>query len=126
MIAVLCSSDAFLQEKISGICSAAGIRVLRTAKTERIIKELKQLGRVLIADVNEELIQERGALRQMVNVGRITDNPVVCICPNQDEDLKKLAKSARPAEVFLRYDIHAAFKEYIEALAIQSKESKAG
>jgi hypothetical protein len=60
MIAVLCSSDAFFQEKISGICTEAGIRVLRTAKAERIIKELKQPGRVLIVDVAEELIQERG------------------------------------------------------------------
>jgi len=101
------------------------MRVLRTNKADRIIKELKQPGRVAIIDMVEKLTQERGALRQMVNVGKISGNELVCICPNQDEDLKKIAAAARPEEVFLRYDLHTSFTEFIEALSLQAKESKA-
>lgn len=126
MIAVLCSADSFLQQKVSQICSKAGIRVLRTAKLERAIHELKQPNRLAIIDVTLDDVQERGVLRRLVNLARITDNTVVCMCPNQEEDLKKLARNARPTEVFLRYDLQTSFKAFIEATSVQAKQSNAG
>ncbi len=121
MIAVLCSADGFLQDKIAQACSRAGFRVLRTAKLDRLVYELKQPNRIAIVDVALEAIQERGALRTLVNLARITDNAVLCICPNQDEDLKKLARQARPTEVFLRYDLHTRFVEHLTSYAVQVK-----
>jgi len=125
LIAVLCSTDRFLQDKVLAICAKAGMRVLQTNKSDRIIKELKQPSRVAIIDMVEKSAQERGALRQMVNVGKISGNQVICICPNQEEELKKMAAAARPEEVFLRYDLQTSFTECIEALSLQAKESKA-
>jgi hypothetical protein len=51
-----------------------------------------------------------------VNIGRITDNKVICICPNTEEDLKKLAKASRASEVFIRYDLETRFFDYLKML----------
>ncbi len=63
-----------------------------------------------------EEIQQPGILKQCVNIGHITSNKVVCICPNQDEDLKKLAKEANPFEVFIRFDMMTRFREFLRTL----------
>lgn len=125
MIAVLCSQDSFLSDKLAHICAGNGIRVVRTAKLDRLVYELKQPGRIALIDVAMEVIQEPGALRTLVNVARITDNEVLCICPNQDEALKKLARQARPTAVFLRYDLHTALTEHLKAYAIQARSGVA-
>ena len=113
MIAVVASSDVFLSEKLANIAREAGFRVLRSSKVERIIKELKQPDRIAIVDLAWEDAQARGVLKQMVNIGRISGNKVICMCPNQDEDLKKLAKAARAEKVFIRHDLEGLFKDYM-------------
>lgn len=116
MLAVIGTTDRHFGANLSRIVTEAGIRSIRTSKVERMIKELKLPGRVSIIDMNWEDVQARGILRQLVNIGRITDNKVLAICPNQEEDLKKIAKEARASEVFIRYDLETLFKEYLKEL----------
>jgi hypothetical protein len=116
MLAVIGTADRFFGTNLSRIVSEAGIRSIRSSKVDRIIKELKQPGCLAIIDMNWEDVQAAGVLKQLVNIGRITDNKVICICPNQEEDLKKLARNSRAAEVFIRFDLETLFKEYLKNL----------
>lgn len=113
MIAVIGCVNSFLSSKLAEYAREASMRTLRTGKIERIIKELKQPGRIAILDMEWEDLQQRGALKQLVNIARISGNEVVCLCPNQEEDLKKLAKACRANEVFLRYDLATSFRTYL-------------
>lgn len=122
MLAIIASADAYLGGNLSQIVTTAGIRMIRTADIERIIRELKKPDRMVIVDVNWEAVQERGVLKQIVNVSRITGNKVVCICPNQEEDLKKLAQAARADEVFIRYDLEGKFKEYLRDIQLEKPD----
>lgn len=126
MLAVIVSSDRFLSDTLTTLCRAVGFRVVRTNKLDRVTRELKQPHRIAIIDTTLEELHTPGTLRQLVNVGRILDNKVVCICPNQDEDLKRLAKNARPSEVFLRYDLHSVFKQYMAEEAVRGAEKETG
>lgn len=116
MLAVIGTHDRFFGTNLTRIVTEAGIRSIRTSKVDRIIKELKKPGCVAIVDLAWEDLQAQGVLRQLVNIGRITDNKVLCICPNQEEDLKKLARASRAAEVFIRYDLETSFKDYLKEL----------
>lgn len=113
MIVILMSKDVFLSEKLGKMARDAGHVVLRSSKVERVIKELKQPDRAVLVDITLAAVQERGVLRQLVNIGRISGNYIVCICPNQDEKLKKLAKNSRVHEVFLRYDLETLVKDFL-------------
>ena len=116
MLAVIGTADKYFGTNLTRIVSEAGLRSIRTSKIERIIKELKLPGHVAIIDMNWEDVQAPGILRQLVNIGRITDNKVISVCPNQEEDLKKLARNSRVSESFLRYDLETTFKEYLKNL----------
>jgi ribosome-binding ATPase YchF (GTP1/OBG family) len=113
---IIATKDRYLSENLGRIVTECGHRSIRTASLERIKKELKKPNLVAIIDVNWEDVQAHGILRQLVNLARITDNKVLCICPNQEEELKKLAKSARPTAVFIRYDLEMSFREYIRQI----------
>ena len=115
MITVIGSKDHFLSLKLGNLASDIGFRVLRTHNLERIVHELKQPQRLVVMDLNWEEAQAPGVLRRLVNISRVSRSKVVCVCPNMDEDLKKLARSVRPDKVFLRYDIETLYKEYLQA-----------
>lgn len=112
------SNDRYLSTTFAEIIGGLDSNCIRTNKLERITKELKQPGRLIILDLNWKDLHEPGLLRQLVNIGKITGNKVICVCPNQEDKLKKLAKSARPERVFLRYDLYTEFKEYLSDLLI--------
>ena len=116
MLVVAATTDFFLGRKLNKLVREAGLQLIRSAKLERLVKELKQTGRAVIVDMAWEEIQQHGELRRLVNLARISDNKVICICPNKDEDLKKLAKNARPSAWFLRYDLELSFKAYLARL----------
>ena len=116
MLVVIGTQDRYFGTNLTRIVTEAGQRSIRTAKIERLIKELKLPGCTAVLDMAWEELQGAGVLKQLVNIGRITDNKVLCICPNTEEDLKKLAKSARAAEIFIRYDLETTFKEYLKNL----------
>lgn len=116
MLLVVGSEDRFLSENLGRIIEGVKLRCIRTNKIERIIKELKQPERIAVIDLNWETIQEVGVLKRLVNVGNISGNKVVCICPNQEDDLKKLAKRSRVADTFIRYDLELRFKDYLKML----------
>ncbi len=116
MLVVIGTQDRYFGTNLTRIVTEAGLRSIRTAKVERLIKELKLPGCIAVVDMAWEDLQAAGVLKQLVNIGRITDNKVICICPNQEEDLKKLAKSARASELFIRYDLETSFKEYLKNL----------
>lgn len=115
-LVIVASTDFLLSKKLGALITELKFQVIRTNNMDRIKKELKKPNRCLIADVNWEALQEPGVLRQLINVAAICDSKVLCICPNQDEDLKVLAKRARPTEIFIRYDIETTFKDYMKAL----------
>ena len=71
-----------------------------------------------------EELSKGGVLRQLVNIARISANTVVCICPNQDEKLKKIAKSARASEIFIRYDMEFGFKDFLIDFAKEALTKK--
>lgn len=106
-------TDRYLSTTLAEILGTFNARCIRTNKVERIINELKQPDRLVILDMNWEDLQERGVLKQLINIGNISGNKVLVVCPNQEEDLKKIARNARPAEVFIRFDLYADFKEYL-------------
>ena len=116
MLFVIGSTDRYLSGNLQNLVKEAGHRSIRTNKVERIIRELKQPERAALIDVNWEDIQEHGQLKQLVNLSRICGNMVICICPNTEEDLKKLAKASRADAVFLRYDLATAFKDYLSTI----------
>ncbi len=115
-LVIVASVDFLLSKKLGEMITELKFQVIRTNNMERIRKELKKPNRCLIADVNWEELQERGVLKQLINLAAITESKVLCICPNQDEDLKKLAERVRPTEVFIRYDLEGRFKDYMEML----------
>lgn len=114
MLGVIGSSDRYLSTRLAELCTEAGLRTIRTSKLERIIKDLKQPGCLAIIDLNWEEVQKPGVLRQLVNLSRVSGNAVVCICPNQDEDLKKVARGSRAQKVFIRYDLQLEFVDFVE------------
>lgn len=121
MLVIIGSQDKHLSTNISRIVGEVGLRSIRTGQVDRIIQEFKSPERVAIVDMNWEEIQESGVLRQVVNIGRITGNQVIAVCPNQEEDLKKLAKASRVEESFLRYDLETTFKAYLENLSLTKR-----
>lgn len=116
MLIVIGTTDRYLGVNLTRLCAEAKLRSIRTGKVDRILKELKTPERVAIIDMAWEDVQVSGVLRQMVNIGRITDNKVLCICPNTEEDLKKIARASRAAEVFIRYDLETRFLDYLKLL----------
>ncbi|MCB0339035.1 MAG: hypothetical protein KDD53_05505 [Bdellovibrionales bacterium] len=115
-LVIVGSTDFFLSTNLGRIITAAGLRCVRTNQMERIELELKKPGRVFVGDLKWEELQERGVLKKLVNVGAICGNKVFAICPNDDEELKVLAKKSRVKETFIRYDIENRFKVYMELL----------
>ena len=113
---IIGTNDRYLSENVYQIVSGFGFRAIRTAKADRIIDEMKRLERFCILDMKWEAIQDRETIKKIINLGRMCRNKTVIICPNRDEKLKKFAKQMGPAEVFLRYDLQLAFKEYIRTL----------
>ena len=124
MLAVIGSKDHFLGDNLGRLVDAAGLRKIRTVKVERVIKELKQPDRLLILDVAWKELQQGGLLRRLVNIANISGNKVVCICPNEDEKLKKFAKAVRPSEVFIRYDLELGFRDFLEELGREAGKPK--
>ncbi len=122
--AIIGSKDHFLSLKLGRLAGNAGMRVFRTYELDRIIHELKQPDRIAIIDISQEEFQASGVLRQIVNISRISSNKVICICPNQDEDLKKFARNARPHKVFLRYDLETRLKEYLLTCSVVPEKSE--
>ena len=118
MLVIIGSKDPYLASHIARIVREGGLHCIRTGKSERVLKELKQPNKIAIIDVNWTAAQEPGALKRMVNIGRISGNKLICICPNQEEELKKLAKASRPAKTFIRYDLELDFKEYLKEIAV--------
>lgn len=118
MITIIGSNDNFLGERLAQLAREGGLRPIRSANIERITTELKKPATLVIVDTAWEAIQQPGVLRQLVNVGNITGSKVVCICPNTDEKLKKLASSSRCAAWFLRYDLETRVKEYFRDLVV--------
>ncbi|MBX7143909.1 MAG: hypothetical protein K1X79_05610 [Oligoflexia bacterium] len=116
MLVVIGTTDRYLGLNLTRLCNDAKLRSIRTAKVDRIIKELKIPERVVIIDMAWEEIQVPGVLKQLVNIGRITDNKILCVCPNTEEDLKKMARAARATEVFIRYDLETRFLDYLKML----------
>ena len=121
MKVIIASNDRYLTDNLRRLVKAQGLFAICTNKLDRVFNELKAVGRLIIVDVNWEEIQERGVLRRIVNIARISANSVVCICPNQDEKLKKLAKAVQPEKVFIRYDIEGAFSEYLEEISLSKR-----
>ena len=124
VLCVVVSSDNFLGANLSRIVVEEGLRTIRTATLDRVTRELKRPGRLAIVDVNWEVVQGPGVLRQLVNISRIPGNRILCICPNQEEDLKRLAAEARPDEVFIRYDLETRFRQWLKDFQIEQTESK--
>jgi len=113
---LIASDDFLLSKKVGAIVTELKFRSIRTNSIDRIIRELKRPGRCIVVDICWEQVQEPGVLRQLVNIAAITEGKVICICPNKDEDLKLLAKRSRVSEIFIRYDLEVAFKDYMAAL----------
>lgn len=116
MLIVIGGTDKYLSENMGRLVHDTGLFAIRTSKLERIIKELKSPERCVILDMSWEELQGPGVLRQLVNIARISGNRVVCICPNQEEDLKKLSKASRADKVFIRYDLETTFKDYLKEI----------
>lgn len=116
MLVVIGTSDKYLGMNLTRICESVKLKSIRTAKIERLNKELKLPNCVAILDMAWEDIQAPGVLKQMVNIARITDNKVLCLCPNTEEDLKKLARNSRATEIFIRYDLETRFLDYLKML----------
>ena len=116
MLIVIGSADRYVGPNLARIITECGLRSIRTNKVERILEEMKQPNRTAIIDLNWEDIQQGGLLRRIVNIGRISGNICCCICPNQEEDLKKLAKTSRAQKVFLRYDLETTFRDFLKEL----------
>lgn len=119
---IIGSVDRFLTENIRRLAQGENLFSISTNKTDRILSEMKIIGRLAVIDMAWEDMQERGVLRQVVNIARISGNQVICICPNQDELLKKLARAARPEQVFLRYDLETTFREFLKASYLETKQ----
>jgi len=116
MVTIIASNDNFLGEKLAQLARAGGSRPLRSASIERITLELKKRESFVIIDMAWEDIQVPGLLRKLVNVGRITGSQVMCISPNTDEKLKKLARSSGCDQCFIRYDLETGVRESLMAL----------
>ena len=124
LLGLVVSNDNYVGANLSRIVTEEGIRNIRSADLDRLTRELKKPGRLAVIDVAWEAVQERGVLKQLVNIARITGNKVICICPNQDEDLKKLAALARADKVFIRYDLEITFRQFLKDVQIEAAEEK--
>ena len=113
---VIGSVDATFSSRLGKLVNDAGLKCIRTNKVDRIIKEMKKPGRVAIIDMSWEDIQNFSVLRQIINIGAICDNKVICISPNREEELKTLARRARPYKTFLRFDLEGEFREQLNLL----------
>lgn len=117
MKVVLACKNPFLSRSIGTVLAEVGIKqVIRTGKLERLETELKSPGKVALIDMEWEDIQRLSLLKKLINIASICGNPVACICPNTEEDLKKLARAARATEVFIRYEIDNRFKDWLNNL----------
>ena len=121
MRVVVGCADRYLMQNLGAILEGVGIRPIRSSDIERIIRELKIPGRAAILDMGWEAIQSLSVLRKIVNIARITGNQVLVICPDQEEDLKKLAKAARVDELFIRYELETSFRSYVATELIVPK-----
>ena len=117
---VIGSEDKYLSANLRRIVQDQKIFAISTNRVERILKEMKMRDRAAVLDVSWKALQEPGVLKQIVNIARISGNFVICVCPNQEEDLKKLAKASRAHSVFIRYDLETTFKERIGELYLES------
>lgn len=115
MKVIIGSTDRYLTDNLRRLVQAESLFPISTDSTDRILAEMKSINRLAIIDMAWERVQERGALRRIVNIARINGNKVICICPNQDQALKKLARAVRPDQVFLRYDLETTFREFLKA-----------
>ena len=113
---VIGSVDSTFSSRLGKIVNDSGLKCIRTNKVDRIIKEMKKPGRVAIIDMSWEDIQNFSVLRQIINVGNICENKVICISPNREEELKELARRARPYKTFLRFDLEGPFKDELAGL----------
>ncbi len=121
MLTIIASEDRYLGDKLSLLARECGNRPIRSADIARITTELKKPGSLVVLDVAWEAVQEPGVLRQLVNVGRITGSRIVCICPNTDEKLKKLASASGCDECFLRYDLETRVRDYLREVSAVKK-----
>ncbi len=120
MKVIIGSTDRFLTENLRRLAQAEKLFPISTNKLDRMFAEMKVINRVAIIDMAWEDIQERGILRQIVNIARISGNKVICVCPNQEEALKKMARLARPDEIFLRYDLETTFKDFLKLCYLET------
>jgi len=118
---IVCSTDRYLTDNLRRLVQGEKLFPISTDKIERLLAEMKTLDRLAIIDMAWKDIQGRGVLRQVVNIARVSGNQVICVCPNQEEALKKLARSARPDEVFIRYDLETTFREYLRKCYLESQ-----
>lgn len=125
MVIIIGSTNSFLTNRLSNLAAAGSSRVLRSSKVDRIIQELKSRGRVAVVDAEWEDLQAPGVLKRIVNVARISGNKVVVVCPNQDEDLKKLAAQSRAHKIMLRFELQPKLKEYLEAASVEMAQRAA-
>ncbi len=116
MLVILGSRDHFLSNHLGRLLDAVGLRKIRTVKMDRILRELKQPERMAILDMSWKELQAPGLLRRLVNIAKISRNKVVLFCPNDEEELKKQARQARPNEVFIRYDIELEFRAFLNEI----------
>ena len=117
MQVLIACQDRYLSNTLASLVSGAGLLAIRTAQIDRVKNELKQPDRCVIIDMAWVEVQRPGMLKQLVNIGKITSNQVICICPNEEEDLKVMARLAGPAKVFIRFDINTpVFKEFLKTL----------
>lgn len=114
MLMIIGSEDKYLSDKLRKMTQEAGFITIGTNRLERITKELKAPDRMVIIDMGWEVMLERGVLKRLVNIARITGNRVICLCPNTEEDAKKIARQSRADEVFIRYDIETRFRDFLK------------
>lgn len=124
MSTIIASDDRYLGEKLAQLARDAGNRPIRSADIARITLELKKPGTLVVLDMDWEPVQAAGVLRQLVNVGKITGNRVICICPNTDEKLKALAKSSGCYDWFIRYDLETSVREFLRESSVGEKVAK--
>ena len=119
MRVIVACKNPFLGRMISSVLNQAGFnRVIRTGKLERLESELKSPNRLAIVDMEWQEAQSLHALKKLVNIGNISGNKLACICPDRDEELKKIARASRAAEVFIRYEVQRRFVEWLNAVSL--------
>ena len=117
MKVIVACKNQFLGRAITSVLTEVGLKqVIRTGKLDRLETELKSPGKVAIIDMEWKEIQNLSVLKKVINIAAICGNPVACVCPNTEEDLKKLARAARATEVFIRYEVDNRFRDWLAEL----------